>query len=94
VIDSTDIVRMEVVKTELFTLLSHPGLWIFCEDVDDVNGLTILTKINLKIADISSRPIPILLYSNKKDLPNSVEAAEISKILDLPRILDRPITIV
>jgi hypothetical protein len=26
VIDSTDIVRMEVVKTELFTLLSHPGL--------------------------------------------------------------------
>jgi ADP-ribosylation factor-like protein 6 len=68
VIDSTDSQRMDVVKTELQTLLSHP--------------------------DIASRSIPILFFSNKKDLPTSLDAAEISKLLDLPSVLDRPITIV
>ncbi len=68
VIDSTDVLRMDVVKKELFTLLSHP--------------------------DIAGRPIPILFYANKKDLPSSVDASELSKVLDLPRVSDRPITIV
>ena len=44
--------------------------------------------------DLRNKPIPILFYANKKDLPNSVDPAELSKILDLPRITDRPITIV
>lgn len=44
--------------------------------------------------DMRARAVPIIFYANKKDLPNSVEASELSKILDLPRIQDRPITII
>ena len=68
VIDSADVNRLDVVRKELQTLLSHP--------------------------DIASRAVPILFYANKKDLPQSIEASEISKILDLPRVLDRAINIV
>jgi hypothetical protein len=42
---------------------------------------------------VASKATPILFFCNKKDLPHAVDAAEISKILDLPRIADRPLTI-
>ncbi len=42
------------------------------------------------ISDIASKPVPIIFFCNKKDLPHSIESAEISKILDLPRIANHP----
>ena len=59
-----------------------------------LHGPTLNNKFLHLHSDIAAKPTPILFYCNKKDLPAAIDAAEISKILDLPRIADRPLQIV
>jgi len=44
--------------------------------------------------DISSRPIPILFFANKSDLPKALTPAQLSEALELNKIADRPWNIV
>ena len=70
---------------------------IFVVDAADLARMDVVKKelfLLLGHPDIRSKPIPILFYANKKDLLNALDVAELSKILDLPRITDRPITII
>ena len=39
---------------------------------------------------IAQRPIPILFFANKMDLPGSLDASDIAEQLELDAITDRP----
>jgi len=44
--------------------------------------------------DLVNRPVPILFFANKMDLPRALSAADVSKLLALETIVDRPWRIV
>lgn len=43
----------------------------------------------VKHKDISGRAVPILFFANKMDLPEALSAAEISQLMQLPKVTDR-----
>jgi len=64
VVDSSDRLRVCVVKNELEMLLKHQ--------------------------DVSSKPLPIIIFANKMDIPGALTPLECSQQLELERISDRP----
>jgi len=68
VVDSSDTIRMCVVKDELDSLLAHK--------------------------DMVKRSVPILFFANKMDMPKAVSPAQISELLELNKLVDRPWNIV
>ena len=44
----------------------------------------------LKHPDVSGRPLPIIFFSNKMDMPGALTPVECSQQLELDRISDRP----
>jgi ADP-ribosylation factor-like protein 6 len=78
VIDSGDKYRMVVVKDELNSLLTNQ-----CKIYIDWLRIK-------KFAAIKSKNIPILFVANKKDLPNALSPTEISSVLELEDMIERP----
>ena len=66
---------------------------IFVVDASDTARMC-LAKDELELLlihkDIAKRPIPMLFFANKMDLPKSRTPMEISEALELTNILDRP----
>ena len=75
VVDSSDKFRIPVAKNELDMLLAH--------------SCTHACVLPYFIA-VSSRPIPILFYANKMDVPGAASEGEVAKEIQLDTIKDRP----
>lgn len=87
VIDSADRLRMCVVQEELTELLEHKGQ---TANPPRHNGCISAHYRPSCTSEIARRPSPILFFANKMDLPKALTAAEVSKVLGLDRITDRP----
>ncbi|XP_018311224.1 ADP-ribosylation factor-like protein 6 [Mycetomoellerius zeteki] len=75
IIDSSDKLRLVVVKEELDMLLQHP----------DVAVRDLKAEVNF-----SGRKIPILFLANKMDLPDSLTTVKLVAGLGLERIQNKP----
>ncbi|CEO99891.1 ADP-ribosylation factor-like protein 6 [Plasmodiophora brassicae] len=66
------------------------------DSADSVRMCVVEDELKALLAhkDIANKSIPMLFFANKIDLPDALDASEISKALQLERISDRPWTIV
>jgi ADP-ribosylation factor-like protein 6 len=66
-------------------------IWVI-DSADTVRLCVVKDELEalLKHKDIASRKLPILFFANKMDIPKALTAAEVSKILALEKIADRP----
>jgi hypothetical protein len=92
VIDSADSVRMCVAKDELMLLMEHKGtIWSLLSLSNFLFFLSFFLSLSLSLTHTDSllatlyailsdmkRPVPLLFYANKKDLPRSRTPAEVS----------------
>lgn len=75
VIDSSELLRLEVAREELHALLEHPGNDRVCRD--NTSTLTLIS------ADIKHKRIPICCLANKKDLKGALSDVEVGTIVSL-----------
>jgi len=65
------------------------------DSADEVRMCVVKDELDTLLAhkDLANRPVPVLFFANKMDLPKALSAADISKLLSLEK-LDRPWRIV
>mmetsp|Transcript_16549 Transcript_16549/g.23240 ORF Transcript_16549/g.23240 Transcript_16549/m.23240 type:complete len:180 (+) Transcript_16549:22-561(+) len=72
------------------------GIIFVIDSADTVRLCVVKDELDciLSHKDIRNRPIPLLLFANKKDRPKALTPAQISEAIGLGKITDRPWTIV
>lgn len=91
IIDSSDKLRLVVVKEELDMLLQHPDVaGILFPYFFILNIVCRVFLIEFYLSNIIGRKIPILFLANKMDLPDSLTTVKLVAGLGLDRIQNKP----
>ena len=72
------------------------GIIFVVDSADTVRMCVVKDELDTLLAhkDLSKRPVPILFFANKLDVPKAMAADQISEALELHKLSDRPWTIV